>query len=224
MRIRLSESGSRSDARGYEATTSIDDSSPLRREAIREAVPATPVGPESSSSDLELRDALCLHHGYLLGGDGMPYPLSDDAVEREALWAQRNKTAMRGKRQRLVSVRQRASAPAPAANTTTLLKLSLAAAVPSSADAFVAESVSHGATWFAIGTILMGLLILLTIFKMYNSRPLSQRLSTQCMHSLTLSGILAIMAIFEVECLTELCHHEQRYLYNVSVTSMVGIS
>lgn len=161
-----------------------------------------------------VRDALCSVHGFIVGANGLPRPPTDSSAAFDVRW----------KRQRRKRVGQRASAPASAANTTALLKLSLAAAIPSSANTFVAESVSHGATWFTVGTILMGLLMLLTIFKMHTSRSLSQRLSTQGIYSLTLSGILAIIAIVEVECLTELCRHEQRYLYNVSVTLTVGIS
>ena len=36
--------------------------------------------------DQELQDALCEHHGYLVGGDGRPYPLSAEAVQRNLQW------------------------------------------------------------------------------------------------------------------------------------------
>jgi hypothetical protein len=44
------------------------------------------------------------------------------------------------------------------------------------------------------------------------------------MYSLTVSGILTIIAIVEVEYITELCRHEQRHFYNVLVTFTMGIS
>jgi hypothetical protein len=113
---------------------------------------------------------------------------------------------------------------APSTNATTLLKLSLAAAAPSSATAFINKSFLLGAAWFTIGAVIMSLLVLLAVVKMAASPSISRHLTTQDISSLTISGVLTAMAIVEVEYITEFCSHEQRYLYNVIVTFAMGLS
>ena len=94
------------------------------------------------------RDALCSVHGFVLDAVGLPHPPA-----------------------------QRASMSAPLANVTMLLKLSLAAAAPSLATAFINESFSHRAAWFTIGAVIMSLLGLL---------PLSKRLPLHLSHGVLL--------------------------------------
>jgi hypothetical protein len=140
------------------------------------------------------RDTLCSVHGFVLDADGLPHPSA-----------------------------QRASTAAPSANATTLLKLSLTAAAPSSTTAFINESFSHGAAWFTIGAVIMSLLVLLAVVKTAASPSISRRLTTQAISSLTVSGVMIAMAIVEIEYVTGLCSH-QRYLHNVVVTFTMGLA
>jgi hypothetical protein len=107
------------------------------------------------------QDTLCSVHGFVLDTDGLPHPPA-----------------------------QRASMSAPSANATTLLKLSLAAAAPSSATAFINESFLHGAAWFTIGAVIMSLRVLLAIVKTAASPSISRRLTTQDFPSLAISSVL----------------------------------
>jgi hypothetical protein len=70
----------------------------------------------------------------------------------------------------------------------------------------------------------MAILMVLALFKAHRSLPLADRLNSRSMLSLTITGILAIMKMFEIECFTEFCDHESRYLYNTLAVSTVGIS
>ena len=82
-----SDSDSRSETQDCEAATSGNSSLSLRRPVVRNAVSTTSIDHMHSPPDQEICDALCQHHGYLLGGGGRPYPLSDDAVAQEEQWA-----------------------------------------------------------------------------------------------------------------------------------------
>jgi hypothetical protein len=132
----------------------------MQNDTVASSVSTPPVVAASlgTSVDEDLRDALCTDHGFFAGGDGLPYPLTDSATAFDLQW----------KRQRRVVVSQRASTSAPVISTSTLLKLSLAAAVPSAANAFVAESISHSAPWFTVGSMLMGVSMLLALSKMHD--------------------------------------------------------
>ena len=130
-----------------------------------------------------------MDHGFSMGGDGVPYPLTSAAMAFDLEWERRQNN----------DVDRRESRPASANSTSTSFKLALAAALPLSANAFLTKSVSHGTTWFTVGSIVMGIILLLSLSKIHSSRPLSKRLNSQAMFSLTFTGILAVVAIFEVE-------------------------
>ena len=76
-------------------------------------------------------------------------------------------------------------------------------------------AVSHAATWFIVGSITVGLLLIWALMSAHRSHPLAERLNARSMFSLTITTIFAIFAIFEVECLTESCDHTLRHLYNI---------
>ena len=129
--------------------------------------------------DTDVRHALCDTHGYSLTDDGVPCPPPSAGTAA---------SPPRGKYHFNVFGRSSSS--------TLPLKLLMAAALPPSADALVTEGASHAMAGFAIGSIVMGILMVLALSKAHSSGPLADRLDSRPMLSLTNTGILAIITLF----------------------------
>lgn len=158
--------------------------------------------------DKDLQYALCVTHGYSVDDNDMPCPPPSAGIAGGPACSQHRVDGI-------------GHGNSSCAFST---KLIMAATLPVSADALVTEADSHAISWFAFGSIAMGVVMVFPLFKAHSSLPLAKRINSQSMISLTNTGILAIMAMFEIECLTKLCEHESRYLYNTLVVSTVGIS
>jgi hypothetical protein len=190
-----------------------------RKAALRAATDGLQLGREQ-----ELHNALCQHHGYLLGGDGMPYPLSDDAVEREKLWAQRIRTAC-------------PSAVAPSARppdvgtmrTSGILRripamFAVVAAMPAAVDALTMHPESHDAGHFAIGAILATIFLMWTLMGCGSGRLWIVTLTATSMSSVTITALLAVVTIVETGFITEEVNSDSRSYHEAIATLVIGAS
>ena len=185
-------------------------------------VPATPVSRDDSPPSQELRDALCQHHGYLLGGDGLPYPISDDAIKRETLWAQSTQSG------RPSSVATPAR-PRTAGTTRTngILRrvpamFVVAAASPTAVDALTMHLEPHDTGHFAIGAILAAIFLMWTLMGCGSGRPWTVTLTAPTMSSLTITALLAVVAIVEAGFMTEEMDPDSRSYHEAIATLVIG--